>query len=152
MLFQKSMFLLLDVVFLFKKIRTLNKNIEVRPSFFKISRWGAAAPALPLGIGLIELSKNLLRTFEEPSKNLRRKILLWPSGALASAPPGRVFFKVPGSKKKKNSVKVIFLMFFTSGITSRSSRMAILTPWIDIKTQKKILNFRFFFICLVFCL
>ena len=28
-------------------------------------------------------------------------------------------------------------MFFTSGITPRSSWMAILTPWIDIKTQKK---------------
>ena len=35
-------------------------------------------------------------------------------------------------------------MFFISGIGPRHSWMAILTPWIDIKTQKKIRNFDFF--------
>ena len=37
-------------------------------------------------------------------------------------------------------------MFFSSGIGSGASRMAILTPWIDIKTQKEIEIFIYIYI------
>ena len=59
------------------------------------------------------------------------------------------FFGFLGEKKQFFK-KVHFFDVFTTGTTSRSSRMAILTPWIDIKTQKKfkILDFEFFEFCL----
>mgnify|MGYP003319646303 CR=1 FL=1 len=39
---------------------------------------------------------------------------------------------------------LIVLMFFSSGIGPRHSWMAMLTPWIDKKTQKKIQIFDYF--------
>ena len=58
--------------------------------------------------------------------------------------PPLFFFTLRKKNKQYFFKKVNVLMFFISGINSRTSRMAILTPWIDVKTQKKKTIFDYF--------